>query len=297
MKWDASPSSNPIRTFGFSANTFSRKLNSGVGKDFAALLSTGQNLPATKSTAAATPLATKTSTTAKSAESSLLFAASSSAAAPTPASSPAASSPSTASNVTPQLTTQRILDERAPILPAYMQDWFQVGKIDFGAADGTVDVAALTTQKSNLEKQIAAYNDSEWNYNDLWKSVALAGASPPGYISPYVSPGIRQGAGVTDQVDGVTIPRADLYYAHDFAAQTRQILRDGGTPTLPPELASNAEVKEKFDAYVSAFKAMSTFAGPTGLNSPGSPSRSMTMQDAMAIQNQLNSINAYLGTN
>ena len=173
-----------------------------------------------------------------------------------------------------------------------MNDGFEIFKAPIGDEAGSLE--SLKAEKASIEKQIAAFEESEWTYNDLWKSVALAGGAPDGYVSPNIAPGIMQGPGVTDQVDGVTVPRSDLYYAHDFAAETRQILRNGGTPTLPPELAANPDVQEKFDAYVAAFKAMPTFAGSAGTHAQGSPERRMNMMDAMAIQNRLNSLNNYI---
>lgn len=151
-------------------------------------------------------------------------------------------------------------------------------------ADNESDPAILNARAATIQSQLALYNETDRTYNNLCKSIALAGAAPAGYISSNVAPGILQGPGVTDQVGGITIPRADLYYAHDLAAQLRQTLRDGGTPTLPPDLAANQDVKAMFDSYVAAFKAMPTFAGPLGTNLSGFPSRTMSMLDANALQ-------------
>lgn len=150
--------------------------------------------------------------------------------------------------------------------------------------DSEGDPAILTARAATIQSQLALYNETDKNYNDLCKSIALAGAAPAGYISTNVAPGILQGPGVTDQVGGITIPRADLYYAHDLGAQIRQTLRDGGTPTLPSDLAANQDVKAKFDSYVAAFKSMPTFAGPLGTNLSGFPTRTMSMLDANALQ-------------
>ena len=158
-------------------------------------------------------------------------------------------------------------------------------------ADGPAnDPAYLNGRAATIQSQLALYNETDRTYNNLCKAIALAGAAPAGYISPNVAPGILQGPGVTDQVGGVTIPRADLYYAHDVAAQMRQSLRDGGTPALPAALATNPDIKADFDAYVSAFKAMPTFAGPIGMNLQGSPARSMSMLDANALQSEADAI-------
>lgn len=282
MKWDSSALSNHIRSFGFSPNPTSRKSAPGLGKDFAALLAARQNFPiggnaASKSTAAAVSSSTASISSAPTTKASVATAS---------------ASAKTVSETGAAPAGQRIPDERVPTLPAYMNDGFEVFKAPIGDEAGSLE--SLKAEKALIEKQIATFEESEWTYNDLWKSVALAGGAPDGYVSPNIGPGIMQGPGVTDQVDGVTVPRSDLYYAHDFAAQTRQTLRNGGTPTLPPELAANPDVQEKFDAYVAAFKAMPTFAGPVGMHVQGSAERRMNMMDAMAIQNRLNSLNNYI---
>ena len=284
MKWESSVFSNHIRSFGFSASGALRKSAAEPGKDFAALLEARQNLPVGANATSKASVAVGSSSTAST--SSLPVPKASA------ATGSAAASAISATGAGAAPAGQRIPDERVPTLPAYMNDGFEIFKAPLGDEAGNLE--SLKAEKASIEKQIAAFEESEWTYNDLWKSVALAGGAPDGYVSPNIAPGIMQGPGVTDQVDGVTIPRSDLYYAHDFAAQTRQTLRSGGTPTLPPELATNPDVQKKFDAYVAAFKAMPTFAGSAGMHAEGSAARRMNMMDAMAIQNRLNSLNNYV---
>lgn len=206
----------------------------------------------------------------------------------------------------PTTTAQATSPTAAITIPAATQTTSsttaQVNPLNSASAVGVVDQSgpsdpvALKAQAAAIQDQLTLFNEDARTYNDLCKAIALAGASPPGYVSTHVSPTILQGPGVTDQIGGVTIPRADLYYAHDISAQISQTLRSGGIPTLPAALAANPGVKEKFDAYVSAFKAMPTFAGPIGLNIPGYPSRSMSGLDADFLQSEADAIATQLQT-
>ncbi len=173
----------------------------------------------------------------------------------------------------------------------YMSLAFVVGIISVVGAATVVQAQSAecgisAERRADITKWVGLYDKSELAYNDLWKAIARAGSAPAGYISPNVSPGINQGAGVTDSLDGKTILRADLYYAHDEAAKARQACRNGDCDvyTLP---STHSGAQTALTKYINAIEAMPKFAGPAGMMSPGSAQRMMSMHDARALSEEL----------
>jgi len=141
-------------------------------------------------------------------------------------------------------------------------------------------------QTNQLQSQNSAYNQSEKAYNDLWKAFALSGGAPEGYISPNVSPGIMQGPGVTDQVDGKTISRADLYWAHDQAAAARQAMKGGGSSYTAP-VGLSPEATKALQAYQSSFRELPQVDAQGRVGDYGTAQHTYNMHDQRRNEQQL----------
>ncbi len=150
----------------------------------------------------------------------------------------------------------------------------------------TAQCGISAERRAEVTRLIALFDKSENAYNGLWKAIARAGSAPAGYVSPNVSPGINQNVGVTDQLDGKTILRADLYYAHDESAKARQACRNGdcGSYSLP---STHSGAQGALDNYIDAVEALPKFAGPSGMILSGSPQRMMSNNDARALSEEL----------
>ena len=146
------------------------------------------------------------------------------------------------------------------------------------------------SQRSEMQGWVSLYEQSEAAYNALWKAIARAGSAPQNYISPNVSPTITQGPTIPDSLDGKTILRKDLYFAHDEAAKARQFCRDSGCVgyTLP---STHSGAQGALNSYNAAMNALPLFAGPSGMRLIGSPytytPRPMEYNDYRKVKEEL----------
>lgn len=155
-----------------------------------------------------------------------------------------------------------------------------------GRDDDESSCSLTSTQVSQMQSWVNLHDRSEAAYNDLWKAIARAGHAPNNYISPNVSPTITQGPTIPDSLDGKTILRKDLYFAHDEAADARQACRNFSCSSyvLP---STHTAAQSALTKYQAAFEAMPKFAGPSGMMLSGSPQRRMGLPDYIKIKEQL----------
>ncbi len=154
-------------------------------------------------------------------------------------------------------------------------------------AQSNIECTGPTAERrAEITKLIGLFDNSENAYNGLWKAIARAGSAPAGFVSPNISPGINQGVGVTDFLDGQTILRADLYYAHDEAAKARKACQNlnCGSYTLP---STHSGAQSALTAYINAIEALPKFAGPSGMMLSGPPQRMMNNNDARVLSEEL----------